>query len=232
MRQENTRYRRLIVWTVLLVLLSGTISVAPQTAASEPPKLSRDKIDAAIKTRTQFGLPIAINAIQYASTVEGRDLSLLGTPLSPDEAADIRARDERSALAGSMSEILTATRPDSFGGTWIDQRAGGVIHVASTQSLSEPELADLSRQFLDGSPIVYNRVAHSLTSLEATKSVFADLMLRRSGIGKWAIQVSVRVKDNRVLLRVDSSVPPSLVSEAERTYNDLTVEVTANRWVT
>lgn len=232
MRNLKDRHSRSsMAWGLLPVLLIGALFLPPQRALSQP--LSPGEMDTAVKLRAEFGLSATLGTIQTASVVgKDPDLALLGIPLSAAEAEDIRARDNRSLLAASMGEALSVAQPDRFGGTWIDQRAGGVIHLGSTEPISQAELATLSNKFLGGSPISYHRVSYSLASLTETKSVLAERIRTQEKIGKWAVQVGVDVKQNRVLLRVDSSVPQPIVDEVKREYENLVVEVTPNGWVT
>lgn len=224
--------RRLSAWVSISVFASCAIALTPQPAVSAPPAESRADIEAAVRLRSEFGLPTEMSAVRAASASQESDTKLLGIPLSPNEAADIRARNALVTLAGAMSETLATSQSQVFGGVWIDQKAGGVIHLAGTQAKSQVELDHLSKQFLHGSPISYDRVEHSLSSLEATRSTISTSMRRGRGVGKWALQVSVREKENRVRLRVVSSTPRSVTSELERRYGNLSVEVTPNEWLT
>lgn len=225
-------HRRMAVWAGLVVVASGAVAFTPRIAVSLPPLTPDADTSAAMKLRAEFGLPATASAALAASKLKDSDLSLLGIPLSFTETMDIQARNKRVALAGAMGETLKKTNPNDYSGVWIDQKAGGVIHLSGTTEKSQLELDQLSKGFLDRSPIIYTRVQYPLSSLQTTKSAISASMLHRDDIGRWAMQVSVRESENRVRLRLRTGAPTTLVAQLEHNYRDLSVEVTSNRWLT
>lgn len=95
-----------------------------------------------------------------SSTTDG-----LGIPLTPDEAADIAARFDLSptvrALAAAAQDL------DGFGGIWIDQAAGGVIHLGVAGTWSEETVHGLRSLVPAGQQLVLTEVAVSLAELES-----------------------------------------------------------------
>ncbi|RBY78568.1 hypothetical protein DQ239_08440 [Blastococcus sp. TF02-09] len=81
-----------------------------------------------IQLRSMFGLRADLSYVRAVDADPESTTDQLGIPLTPDEAADI---DARSALGPTVRALVAAAEDlDGYGGIWIDQAAGGVIHLA------------------------------------------------------------------------------------------------------
>jgi hypothetical protein len=103
-----------------------------------------------IKLRTEMGLVNTVPQIQAIRSAFPSTATLLGIPLTPDERAQLAAR---QALTTAAAPVLAAARGlASYGGAWFEQSGTGTIHllfkigtrpqdIAPATQLLKPDLA-------------------------------------------------------------------------------------------
>ncbi|MDT0276010.1 hypothetical protein [Blastococcus goldschmidtiae] len=145
---------------------------APSPRASSPAPPPTDAESYEIQLRAQFGLRSDLPYVRTVDADRSSNTDRLGIPLTPDEAADITAR---SATVGALH--TAAQDLDGFGGIWIDQAAGGVIHLAMAGTWSEETIQRLRSLVPAGREFVLTPVAVSLADLDSLLARLADVVV-------------------------------------------------------
>src|SRR5450759_192233 len=116
---------------VLLALMCGALASsmvmldAPKAQAAGP-TTSQD-VERQVAARAALGLPTDPTYVAGVAADSTADTSF-GVPLTPAEIADLRARPDAAALDPMVS--FARRHPADYGGTYIDQAAGGIVDVA------------------------------------------------------------------------------------------------------
>jgi len=155
-----------------------------------------------IQLRAQFGLR---SDLPYVRTVDADPSSTddrLGIPLTPDEAAHI---DARSATAGALR--TAAQDLDGFGGIWIDQAAGGVIHLGMAGTWPEETTQRLRSLVPAGQQLVLEEVALSLAELESLHERLVDVIFSDLSLREHLLMLVQEDNHNAVRLTMRTSTP-------------------------
>ena len=126
----------------------------------------------------------------------------LGIPLTPDEAAHI---DARSATAGALR--TAAQDLDGFGGIWIDQAAGGVIHLGMAGTWPEETTQRLRSLVPAGQQLVLEEVALSLAELESLHERLVDVIFSDLSLREHLLMLVQEDNHNAVRLTMRTSTP-------------------------
>lgn len=207
MRVAGRRSYGFAVPAVLVLVLAtscGGDAPSDSKAQLEP------AIVAAIELRGQWGMRADVAWAERlgqdpAAVRRGRD-SGIGIPVSPQEAADIAARERRTAQIGLALKEYAATIPDDWAGSWVDQARGGIIVIHLADDL-EAHRGELARLFRPDAPIEIRRVEYSLADLSRLADrIGADVSwLDEAGIGY--VGVGVDIAANLVAISVLSNAP-------------------------
>ena len=146
----------------------------PPTTSSSAAPPPTDAESHEIQLRSQFGLR---SDLPYVRTVDADPNSTtdgLGIPLTADEAADIAARQD---LSPTVRALLAAAQDlDGFGGVWLDQAAGGVIHLGMVGAWPEETIQRLRSLVPAGQRLVLTEVAVSMAELESLHERLVDVV--------------------------------------------------------
>jgi hypothetical protein len=185
---------------------------APSSTASSP-TAPTDGESHEIQLRSQFGLR---SDLPYVRTVDADPESTtdeLGIPLTPDEAADIAAR------TGTVSALHAAAQDlDGFGGIWIDQAAGGVIHLAVAGSWPEETVQGLRSLVPAGQQLVLEEVAVSLAELESLVKRLNDVVLSNPSLRVHLAGLYLEEQNNAVRLTMLTDTPQELLDQVEQEF--------------
>ena len=158
----------------------------------------------AVKIRAEMGLN---SDADYINGVAGRADSttdVMGTPLTPSERADILGRE---VLTQWVEIVQAAAVGDpAFAGTWIDQTAGGVLHIAAAGPDANGTFNSLRPLLPDSDQIIFDRVDYSLSTIRATQALITDDLVARKPFISHVIESAVSTQENRVVLTVDSQM--------------------------
>jgi len=191
---------------VLLALMCGALASsmvmldAPKAQAAGP-TTSQD-VERQVAARAALGLPTDPTYVAGVAADSTADTSF-GVPLTPAEIADLRARPDAAALDPMVS--FARRHPADYGGTYIDQAAGGIVDVALTGS-ARLRTADLAALLPAGVKTRFRSVRWSEQDLtSATSAITKDMpVLEASGIVFG--QVYPDVVTNRVVVAVIGDV--------------------------
>lgn len=200
----------------------GTPPVAPA------PSTSAEEADAA-RFRQEFGLnsdPAYIASLYASPSVDAMSQDY-GTPLTQDELHDMRSRLVLQNAVDSLGAQAAAAYPDTYGGMWIDQQAGGIVHLAFTRNAaaSVAALAQTVPQF--AADLVPNTVAYTLNQLSATVAAISADVQSLSGQGINILGVHLDLLGNAVDAMVPS-VTTSIVAALTGTYGNLVTTLSAS----
>ena len=182
-------------------------SAANSTPASVPAITARKDLAHQIQVRKQFGLDASPAFVAGLQGKPGLDSNYIGVPITPAEAAEMEARNRAGLKLASIDAVLSAQQPGTFGGTWIDQAAGGVVVIASTDpaSVNTDEVKALLPL---GTKTEVRKVAVSLAYLrQLSLRIGSDPILRGDGTGYGIFEM-----DNRVEVDLPTSTPRSTVN--------------------
>ncbi|MGY2128427.1 hypothetical protein [Blastococcus sp. SYSU DS0617] len=170
------------------------------TSPAGPPPTDQESYEIAL--RAQFGLRSDLSYVRKVDADPGSTTDRLGIPLTPDEAAAI---DARSATVGALH--AAAQDLDGFGGIWIDQAAGGVIHLAVAGTWSEETVQRLRSLVPAGQQLVLEEVAVSLAELESLLGRLNDVSLSDPSIREHLAGLYLEEQNNAVRLTMLTDTP-------------------------
>ncbi|SDF50288.1 hypothetical protein SAMN05660662_2390 [Blastococcus aurantiacus] len=166
-----------------------------------------------IQLRSQFGLR---SDLPYVRTVDADPRSTtdrLGIPLTPEESADIEARSSTVRVLGAAAQDL-----DGYGGIWIDQAAGGVIHLGVAGSWSEETIQRLRSLVPAGQQLVLEEVAVSLAELESLLERLNDAVLSDPSLRVHLAGLYLEEQNNAVRLTMLTDTPQELLDQVEQEF--------------
>ncbi len=204
-RRRNAKARAALVATALVF---GQLAAASGAGASEVE--SSDTSASAtgvlsqrdIEFRTTFGL--ATDAVAAGRAIQGRAASPnWGVALTDAEEADLA---RRVAVQDKVPALRSALEAEAgFGGLYIDQRAGGVVDVATTAASEVGVRGRLASATPAGATTRLRIVTNSMAALQRLKNSIGDEMVARTPLGQQVHIVRVDVKRNVVLVGVDKA---------------------------
>lgn len=151
--------------------------------------------------RERFGLRsdlVHVEAVRRSR--RGVESALLGIPLTDEEEADIASRDVLTEWVASVNDA--GVDETHYGGCWIDQAAGGVLHVGVTGDDPVKVFTRLTSALPEGHGSVLTQVAHSLRELRGVQRSITDLFLSSETLRRVLVEVAIRVDKNVVVLTV------------------------------
>lgn len=154
-----------------------------------------------IDERTAFGLNADPGYVRSLQSKPGLDIGM-GFPITPAEVKIFDARNKAGLALASVTQLLTRTEPNTFGGAWIDQAGGGDVVLASTDPQAV-DLAAVKRLLPAGTRIVVQQVAESYAYLEKLQVRISDdtELNHRDGVG-----YGIFVMQNNVTLTVPTAL--------------------------
>ena len=169
------RFRRsgeawsLVLAAVLLGACAGPRSEPPPRAEPAPtvdPDLPADIADA-ILTRSSLGLRSDADYVEAVHAARDSVRHDFGILVTPDEAADLDRRFEAQDDLGALA-AYGAEHPDTFGGMYIDQAAGGDVVLLFTR--------DVERHARAASALVPAGVAVRVREVDFTEAELNEVM--------------------------------------------------------
>jgi hypothetical protein len=141
----------------MLLMVSGAAVAASDRSSDTPVPAD---LSNAIVFREDFGLPSDKTFVEGTFADSRYTTDDYGVPLSPKEAADVDRR-----FAPDLGPIVEygQKHADIFGGVWIDQKAGGVVHIGLTNVTDVDTWTSFVPEGLVG---VVDRVDHTISELD------------------------------------------------------------------
>jgi len=196
MPQLTPRTRRSsgVVFAILLIL--GVAQ--PTLAAPSPDPLA---IGAALNYRTTFGYSTDLSLVTALEADSDADRTY-SVPLAPDELADMN---RRMAIQEALPPLLEygRTHEPIFGGMWVDQAAGGVVHFGFTQdaSIHRPVLESLAAPI--GATVQVDEVAWTESELNALTEVISRDLDFHGSLGVTVYNTAAKIARNSVEVSID-----------------------------
>lgn len=170
----------------------------------------------AVKIRSEMGLNSEVGHILSVATRSDSTGDVMGTPLTPAESADIEGRQVLNKWADTVESVVTGE--PSYAGMWIDQKAGGVLHIAIAGPHGESTYTNLRKLLPVGDRVVFDHANYTLTALRAAHAaVTADLVARKP-LFKYVRESAVSIRANRVSLTIDGKMPAAEQNELSKSY--------------
>lgn len=175
-------------------------SPAPMTAAEQH----------ASEIRQMFGLN---SNVQHILAVEADSTSTstsLGIPLTGEEKTKI---DRQIGLTQNLKSMATAL-PDasSYGGLWIDQAAGGVVHVGVTTEMPTSRRSNLVSAAGATTAVQFTQVPYSLAELQRAHNAVTTLMTSNVDYKRAVTASMVMPQSGEVQVTVKPGTPAELES--------------------
>lgn len=199
----------------LIAALGSGIASAADTDPGPAPAAADETH--ALSLRKEFGLKAELDYVRSVGVARDKNISALGIPLTPAEAANIKARD---VLVGVATRISAgATKLSGYGDVWIDQAAGGVLRVGLVGGQGSPAAAKI-REIAGSTPVAINTVKHDLSTLTSTQDALTSRMSTDPGFRAQIVQVAMRPQLNGITVAVRAGGPQSLVDSLRAQYGD------------
>jgi hypothetical protein len=154
--------------------------------------------------RVDFGLSATDETIVRVDADPRASSDEYGVALMPDELADLYVRGVwRDELASIYA--YAAAESDVFAGFYIDQQAGGTLHV---EFIDDPDghRDAIAKLVPPGMPFAVDRVSHSLADLQATRDAI-DAADDKSGIPGGFVEMWTDIPMNQIQLGVRVMTP-------------------------
>lgn len=177
----------------------------PPTASSPAAPSPTDAESHEVRLRAQFGLR---SDLPYVRTVDADPRSTtdeLGIPLTTEEAADIAGRFDQQTTVRSLVEA--AEDLDGFGGIWIDQAAGGVIHLGVAGIWSRETVRGLRSLVPAGQQLVLTEVAVGRVQLDELQERILDVVLSDPALREHLVELARVDPLNAVRLTMLTDTP-------------------------
>lgn len=153
-----------------------------------------------LEFRRTFGLSTDNDLMVRLASQSDANLAW-GTPLTDEEAAEVERRGRIADQSVGLLEYVFG-RSKQFGGTYLDNAAGGVVTILRLES-TEDSVVQRARELVPSiADIRVRRVDFSFRQLDSARSELASMMGTTSGIGRWIVALNVDLKKNVVDVRV------------------------------
>ena len=117
------------------------------------------------RIRAQMGLRHDLAYIQDLAAKENLDTTMLGTPVTHEEFADLQAR---QVLSGYVPAVETHLRDaPNYAGIWFDQIPGGGVCIALTGEPTVQQTAAVRGLLPTGAHVTYVNVRYARAELDA-----------------------------------------------------------------
>lgn len=192
----------------VLVALACLVPVASTARASEP-AASRADLAAELELRRELGLRTDETFLHLLRDRkrQGHDVheTTVGIPLSDEEQSELVVRDEIGRHDARATRALFAGR-DDFGGLFVDNERGGLLHVLATGDPAEvaaslrPRLRHPDRLLVTKATHTYDELVAAQTAVEAQAS-----RLRAQGVH--IVTIGIDEPGNSVEVGVTEDTP-------------------------
>lgn len=210
-----------VACTVVLVTALGVPSAGADSKVAEAATASSGEIalaasDSARLFRDQFGLRNETSFLIGIADAVNLDRDTYGVPLLASEVAELHRRDDLSQQINVVRRTLTPL--GTFGGGWIDNKAGGVLNIAIVGDKNN--IIPVIRRLLPDSVFAEaNIVSRSMTEIEFTS--LPDVIMASSP-ASWGISYATTdVLTGRALVHVSHQAPPDVESIIAERYNNV-----------
>lgn len=224
----------------LAVLLTGSLVFATGVNAQASIKFPARALSAQEeKTRAEFGLTtnpriISTSLSNINSQSVEQNLDVLGIPLTNAEAANIRSRDSLGSTGAAITnKVLNLTKnADSVGNPWIDQAAGGVLHIQVTSPSLTVKTSQVATELAPSARVVVDTVSHSRSELQQIASDVQNLMISKQGIGQYIISAKTSDTTNSFDVMITPKTPPNLIRSMENKWGSTGLKIikSENSW--
>jgi hypothetical protein len=175
----------------------------------------------AVRIRTSWGLrsdPEWIAAVAKRTDTD----TAYGTPLTPDEIAELNRRSAAADAIRPEIQAYVARHADESGGIYLDQAQGGVFVTLWTGHVAEHEAAIRALVGPDAN-IAVRAVRHTESELLALQTAVTDALAWMKSIGAQLMSSAVDIVGNRVTLQISSANAnaPALILDHVGTTADL-----------
>lgn len=196
---------RVRVNAVVAVVLLLAFNVSAAQSAPVPPdstfeQASQATEDWAIVFRQRHGFDAAPDLVRRYEADETLDRTY-GVALTDAEVSEMRRRDRILDAMGPLTDLLVVD--PNFGGIYLDQRAGGVVDVASVRGLSVTD-EQMKGLLPPGTSLRERLVDHTFAELRRTADLVGDDLPRLRGQGRSPVASYVDVVRNTVVLELEN----------------------------
>lgn len=154
----------------------------------------------------------------------------IGIALSPMETNELGRRQALGHVAERVEQQFATDT--SYAGTWLDQSAGGVLHVAFTTPKNQQRATKLNSEKTSDQAIVYSTVKHSAKQLQAA-SVRILKDLQTDGLFLSAVNsIGIDIPTNTVQINIVDDTPAAIESSLRSMYGDLVSVEHSRRFTT
>lgn len=166
-----------------------------------------------IRLRAQFGLRSDLSYVRTVDADPSSTTDRLGIPLTADEAADIDAR------SAAVDVLMAAAQDlDRFGGIWIDQPAGGVIHLSVAGTWPDETVQRLRSLVPAGQRLGVDEVAVSLAELDSLLARLADVVGSDPSVRPHLAGLYLEEQNNAVRLTMLTDTPQETLDRIAREF--------------
>ncbi len=164
--------------------------------------------------RAQFGLDASLAHVRgVRGAAHTREL---GIPLSAAEAANILARDALVEVATKLDRVGAKT--PGYAGSWVDQAAGGVLHIGVQRGTSAGTVRDLQAMVPTRDRVETSPTARSLATLSTTQGQVTAQIVSDASFRHWVVQSVLMPQINAVRLTLLKGAPVSLTNGLRARY--------------
>lgn len=153
-----------------------------------------------------MGLNAEADVVACTLTASGLNTTQAGIPITGIESIELTRRDNAGLSVSRLSDELQSRWPDTYGGFWLDHKAGGVLRVATTR-----DSADLTARIRSAVPaetvVSMEHATYSLAALaDISKSLWGDVdSYRDQGLELTSSHISAQ--RNGVIVSVSPDSP-------------------------
>lgn len=178
------------------------VEVPPSGTASGPadePDASQTLVEQATDFREAFGLRSDAAWVEatLSNPAYAESADVWSVPLTPEEEAEMESRLELSEEVDELVDYGGDDAPADYAGAWIDQEAGGIVHVAFTGNQAQ-HAAAIGAFFEHPEALVIDGASNTLAELDATHDALAADMDDLEANGLEVVQIATDVVDNEV----------------------------------
>lgn len=195
----------------LLVSIQGPVGATPSSVPVPAAELGAATAGELHETslRAQFGLRSDLAYVRQIRSTS--HMTELGIPLAASEAADITSRDRLGAVVARL-DAASAGMP-SYAGAWIDQGAGGVIHIGMVDGGTTTNVNALLSVVPPLTPVVVTPTDSSLATLTALQDKITDRLVVDAGFRATVVQSVLLPQANVVRLTLLVGTPQSVSAQ-------------------
>ncbi len=208
MKASRSKIRFIGLCTVVSLGFAMWAGTSAAASTSSPTASAATEYESYVQTlRTQLGLPANLATVRSEQNTDAI-YEPLHIPLSPPEIADMQHRELLGQAAEKYDRIFAGD--PTYAGSWLDQAAGGILHVAFTAPVSSKQQDIVSSMLPADGKVANSVVPNSLADLNALREKITTAQTDGGAKGDLSAGQGalVDVATNTVQISMPSDVPP------------------------